>query len=294
MWYRIGVTLLIVIGLLGELLGHNRLHEGTFAQSTILGLSEALLISGILAVVVDPFLKQRIQEESAWAGIFGFLNERAPSGLRKSLQELAACEVFFPKTKWTLDFAWKNQPLGVLSLTISVQSTGENISRKPHKLDGKLWVLASTATFRSEYLKYSASCPGAFTSVDLSGEALTAHVTTQSDGSLVLDEASACGHREIPAGKTFEIARQARMFRHKSGYVPLQHSRFGEELEIELKGPALSDIDLRVIHPRETGRKKPAEKKRPSSRRATPDRYQFSRITPGQVTIVSWKPSDTD
>jgi hypothetical protein len=289
-WYRFGVTLLIIIGVAGELVGYGRLRDGTFAHALTLGLSEALLISGLLAVVVDPFLKHRIQEESAWSGIFGFLNDRAPEGLRKALQELAACEVYFPKTTWTLDFTWEDRPLGVLAIKIAVRSTGENISRKPHKLDGQLWVLPSTTGFESQYLRYAANCPEAFESIDVREVDLQPHVSILGDGSLVLDEAAICQRREIPAGKTFEIAREARMFRHENGYVPLQHSRFGEELQIALQGDALGDIEVRVIHPREKGRERSAERKRKPTKNMKPEIYGFRRITPGQVTIVSWKP----
>lgn len=290
--YVAGVVVLLGLGAYGEFYGHTHYEDGSTAKSVILGLSEAFLISGILTLLVDPFLKRRIQDEAAWSGIFGFLNEKAPRGLRKALRELAVCKVYFTKTTWNLCFEWDNVLPDVLSVTIDVRSTGENISREKHKLDAHLWVLASTTGRESEYLRYGVSCPGEFDAIDALHPKLAQYITTQNDGSLVLDEAGVTDGAFIPPQKKFELTKTARMYRNKNGYVPLHHGKFGENLLITLDGAALDDIDVRISHPAQEGRKKPYERKHKASRNNKPQTYHFRQITPGQVTIVSWKPRE--
>lgn len=285
-----GVLFLLLLGAFGQVLGYAYFQEGTFERSLSLSFSEAALVSAILAMLVDPFLKRRIQDEAAWSGVFGYLNERAPQGLRKALRELATCSVYSPRTTWTLTFDWENAEHSILTLTVDVNSTNENIGRKAHKLDGKLWMLGSTAGYQSRYLRYRVSCPGVIDSVDLLEDELQEFISFENDGTIVVDEARASKQQSIPPGKTFEIVKRACMYRHVNGHIPLHHGKFGEHLKIVLQGNAFEAIDVRVSHPDHPERgNTPTERHHTAAMRPTPFVTHFQRITPGQVTLVSWK-----
>jgi hypothetical protein len=283
--------LLLALGVVGELVGHKLLDNASIGQSIVLGLSEALVISGLLALIVDPYLKKRIQDESGWNAVFGYLNPHAPSGLRDAIQELATCRQYHKRTHWSAAFAWNDADKAILTVTLEVRNTGIVLDPEPYKPAGRLWVLASTSGYQSEYLRYSLSCPDNFDSIDLSGEELQQYVVVLDDRSIYVDEERAVDGREIPPNVSYENLKKARMYRQPIGYIPLHHGIFGEHLSIELKGPALADLDINVAHPRREGRQLPAEWKRLAGDTANPGTRDFGRVVPGQVTLLSWSPS---
>jgi hypothetical protein len=286
--YAWGVFFLLLLGITGELAGPKYLGPDTVPNSLIQGFSGAFLVTGVLAVLVDPYLKRRMQHESGWSALFGYLNPNAPAGLREALKDLAVCERFYTNAAWTLTFAWHDESKKILAVTMQVTYTGINIDLKPFRPKGKPWVLASTDGYQSEYLRYSLSCPGHIDPVDIREDELRPYTVVQDDGAIYIDTARLAPGRVIPSGANFDVVQCARMYRHASGYVPLQHDRYIEKLPLTLTGPALKDLDVRVTHPREEGRSVPAEWKRLASSTKNPESRNFGRATPGQITLVSW------
>ena len=289
--YSGGVLLLLILGMLGLLLGEAGLSQGSAPYVLMHGLSEAAVITALLAVLVDPHLKRRIQNESGWDAVFGYLNPKAPGELREALQELALCHQYYMRSAWSVEFAWQDDAKTVLAVTIEVLQTGINLERGQYKPNSKPWVLASREGFQSQYRRYALTCPGQILPLDARGDALTKCVSTQKDRSIYVDEACLVGNRAIPSGETFENIKEARMFRHATDFVPLHHSKFIEKLFVTIQGTALSDLDITVSHPRHEGRRLPAEWKWIADDRRSSNTHQFGRATPGQVTLLSWSPA---
>jgi hypothetical protein len=288
--YVLGVFSLFIFGGLGEYLGHVFIVNDSIGYTIILGLSEALLISGILALAVDPYLKKRIQDESGWNAVFTYLNPKAPKSLREEIQELTTFVRYHKKTLWSAHFEWlESAEKKILSVTLEARNTGIVLGSESYEPSGKPWVLASTSGHKSEYLRYALSCPDHFEWVDLAGPALQAYVVEQSDNSIYLDEAAVVAGRSVPSGCSYENTRKTRMYRQPVGYIPLHHGTFGENFQVELSGPALPDIEVTVAHPRREGLLKPDEW-RVKSPDALPCRKEFGRVMPGHVTLVSWSP----
>lgn len=286
--YAWGVFFLLVLGVMGQLAGAKYLRSDTAPRLLVQGFSDAFLITSVLAVLVDPYLKRRMQHESGWSALFGYLNPNAPEGLREALKDLAVCERYFTNAAWTLTFSWRDEARKIIAVTMEVTYTGINIDLKAYRPKGKPWMLASTDDYESEYLRYSLSCPGHIDPVDVRGNDLVPYTTVQDDGSIYIDTARLAPGRAIPPGAHFNIVQCARMYRHASGYVPIQHDRYIEKVLLTLTGPALKDLDVRVTHPREEGRRIPAEWKRLASSQKNPESRNFGRATPGQITLVSW------
>lgn len=286
-----GVFILLIFGASGIGLSHSYFESNSFQYALIAGISEALIVSALLAAIVDPYLKRRMQSESAWDGMFGFLNNKAPIELKEALRELAESKVFLTQTVWKLTFDWCDRAAGIIMLTIEVQSTCQNIGRAPHKLEGEGWILASTTGYESRYLRYAVSCPGEIRAVDATGETLAKHTIVKDDGSVSVDEAGICGNQSIPAGKPFDTVKKARMYRHMNGYVPLHHGKFGVKFRVILAGDALDGIDVRIAHPTRI-RSKPYEGRRVASKQPRNETFKFDRVMPGQVTLVSWKAAE--
>ena len=231
-----------------------------------------------------------MQQESGWGAIFAFLNPKAPSELKEAIQELADCKRYNTKTKWALEFAWHDADKTILEVTLQTENTSINLDRSPYRPAAHPWVLASTRGYQTKYLRYSLSCPGHIAPVDVRGDELSPYVVTEDNLSIFLDERRIVGRRAIPPDVTFENVLCALMYRHSVGYIPLQHGLFGEDLTVELKGPALTDVDVTVSHLERIGRKLPHEWKRPASSKTNPDLRRFGRVAPGEVTLVSWSP----
>src|SRR6266508_2602602 len=80
--YAGGIFVLLGFGIAGRLLSVAYLSPESIFRVVVVGLSDALLVAGMLAIVVDPYLKRRFQEGSGWDAVFGWLNPKAPKELR--------------------------------------------------------------------------------------------------------------------------------------------------------------------------------------------------------------------
>lgn len=283
-----GVLVLFAFGVAGVWVAQIQLQSGTTPRILLQAFGEAALVSSVLAILVDPYLKRRLQDESGWVALFGYLNPRAPKELRQAIQELAACNRYYTRAEWSISFAWHDRANAVLAITLEVSRTGYNIGPEPYRPNGRPWVLASTHGYQTEYLRYALSCPGHITTVDVRGVDLQPYVVVQDDHSVYLDEGRLVKNRAIPPDARFESINRARMYRHAAGYVPLHYENFFETLTFSLGGPALDDLYVRVQHPRQDKRNLPAEWKRLPSRGGSQGTQTFGRATPGQVTLVSW------
>lgn len=289
--YYVGVSGLLVLGVLGEIAAHRYLAQGSVVAALSSSLGEAFLVSAILASIVDPFLKRRLQMDSGWDAVFGYLNPNAPVELRAALQELAVCKQYLKQVRWTANFTWHNDERTILCVVLEARNVGLNVDRVPYRPRGRLWVLASTAGYRTDYLRYSLSCPGHIETVEMAENELQAFIVRESDGSIYLDEQRLVGDRAIPTNVPFENLKRARMHRQSFGYVPLHHSKFGETLTVRLEGPALVDLDVSVSHPSQEGKTAPSEWKRLAADHKGNEERRFGRCTPGQVTLLSWSPA---
>lgn len=287
-----GVLLLVAFGASAELIAHNLMPADSWAALLLRGLGEAVLISAMLALIVDPYLKRRLRDESGWEVLFGYLNPMAPKHLREALKELASCKTYNTEVVWTVTFTWVDPEQAILALTIESFSASLNLDRRPQKIDERPWVLASIGGYQSEYLRYSLSCPGYFQPIDLRDAELQPYVETHDNRSISLDDERMAAGRLLPPGVHFENIRVARMYRHGSGYLPLQHGKFAEKVAVVLKGDALSDLDIIVSIPRRVHQKDLSEWRR----RAAPpsehnSRKKLGQVSPGQITLISWGPA---
>jgi hypothetical protein len=283
-----GVLLLLVLGAIGVWVTQTHLKANTTPRVLLQAFSEAALVSSVLAILVDPYLKRRLQSDSGWGALFGYLNPTAPKELREAIQELAACKRYYTKASWTVSFSWYDQEKTILAITLEVVRTGYNIGPEPYRPNGRPWVLASTHGYQTEYLRYALSCPGHITTIDCAGADLQSYVVVQSDGSVYLEESRLVQGRAVPPKALFESINRTRMYRHAAGYIPLHYENFFERLTFTLSGPALNDLYVRVQHPRQDKKNLPAEWKRLSTDTDMPAVKTFGRATPGQVTLVSW------
>lgn len=286
-----GVFVLLCLGMAGQVVAITVLRPGTTASELVRDFSEAALVSALLALLVDPYLKRRLQDESGWHALFGFLNPKAPMELREAIRELADCRRYYSATHWTIDYTWHDDARTVLAVTLEVANTGVNIDTKAYKPNGKPWVLASCDGMPTEYLHYSISCPRYFTRLDAQGDDLRRHVVVRADGSIYVNEGDLVGNRAVPPGESFETFKRTRMFRHTTAYLPIHHTQFIDRLRFTLKGPALQDLEVTISHPREEGRRHPEEWKYTGA--AGPVSRLLGRATPGQVTLLWWSPSAT-
>jgi hypothetical protein len=288
--YRSSIFVLLLLGIVGEIAGNDDPRFTIIPHALVLSFSEAALLAALLAIIVDPYLKRRLQQESGWGAIFAFLNPKAPSELKEAIQELADCKRYNTTTRWIIEFTWHDEDKTILAVTLQSENTGINLDHSPYRPAAQPWVLASTRGYQTKFLRYSLSCPGHIPPVDVRGDELSPYVVTENNLSIFLDEGRIVGRRRIPPDATFEKVVCTLMYRHSVGYIPLQHGMFAEDLTVELKGSALAEVDVTVSHLERRARKLPHEWKRPASSRTNPDLRRFGRVTPGEVTLVSWSP----
>ncbi|MFJ1975280.1 hypothetical protein ACIO93_42415 [Streptomyces sp. NPDC087903] len=284
-----GVLLLFILGITGEVAAAQHLSFWIISEELISGLGEAFLVSGILAVLVDPAMKRRMQDESAWGAIFGYLNPAAPEGLREAVREIVKPRSYVKRCHWDAKFKWHDEPAGepapvprVLVIELGIYAESVNLDpKRKYEITGTRWVLGSIPGKKTEYLECAMTCSeGDFPPLVESGEKLQAYVEPRDDGTLVLDAGKLAKGWIIPPAASWSDARKAKMFRNSSGYIPLHNRSYAEEITVTVSGAALCDLQISVTVPSRDFYE-PLE--------LSENKVHFRGNAPGQLILLSWR-----
>ncbi|MGW3665292.1 hypothetical protein [Streptomyces sp. NPDC005141] len=292
--YVIGVLLLFILGIAGEVSAAHHVSFWGVSEELVSGLGEAFLVSGILAVLVDPLMKRRMQDDSAWGAIFGYLNPAAPEGLRKAVREIVKPRSYVKQCHWKAKFEWhesENVPAHeskkVLAIELGIYAALVNLDpKKRYKIAGPRWVLGSIPGYETKYLEFTMTCPtGDFGQLSKCGDELDSYVETRDDGTLLLDVGELAKGCTIPPSASWSDTRKAVMYRSSSGYVPLHTRSYAEDLTVTVSGAALPDLRVYVTAP---SREPYGPLKLRENDKTQSFEVRLQENVPGQLILLSW------
>jgi hypothetical protein len=220
-------------------------------HSLVQAVAEALVVSIVVALAVEPRLLQHFGEELASQTFWTSFYSRAPEEYREAIRELAAATQFAVAINWKVTLDWGDDDQTVIRLHSEVTSYRENRSQKPfgymprshiyesllspHKASiDELLVVCESATFYGHPIR-DGFC----------------RVTHDPDGRLVVRPAKESGpaYFTVPAGARYTALSKATTYVGDLGYAPLIITTPALSLTIELCGSALPDLWLSVLHP---------------------------------------------
>lgn len=273
------------------------------ASEALHSVGEGMLVAVVLGAAGDFYLKYRLAEDSVRRGVetaisetFGFLSPAQPRGLKSAVKEFASARLYAKLTEWQATFDWEDRSAGILSVTLTVSNNGCSLYDDGYLPTHELWELQSTMQYRTSYLRYCLHSPECEISVDCDELTLRNYVSTQNNR-LVLDQAQLLrdtlgSSSGLKHGAHYHSSRSTKMYRHASGHIPLMHSNFEIKCTLDIDGDALDDLKIDVFQSKSADN---YHEWRFIGRKADrPMHCEWSNVTPGQATIVSWGLVDPD
>jgi hypothetical protein len=264
-------------------------------------VAEALVVAVVVSLAVEPRLLRYFGEELASQTFWASFYSRAPEAYREAIKELASADQFQVATDWTATLDWADENKSIIKLTITSTSHRENRSSKSHACKALNSVYQSRFPGRdAEYLRYSLTCPGDNYDVDLIREGRV-KVGDGSDGRLMMvgAEGPDSSYYDVPAGMRYTIKVEAVTYVDPMDHFPFVIVRPTLKFTIQLKGNALDDLFLSIVHPGSgtaaTDLKGPGKELKekgpiPIGEEFKTEAFKTGVFITGTAILLSWKP----
>lgn len=220
-------------------------------DTLVQSVAEALTVSIIVALVVEPRLLRHFGEELAsqtfWASFFS----RAPRAYREAIQELASATQFGIEVNLKVVLDWANDNQTIIRFQNEMTSYRENRSNKPFPIEPKAQIADSPfPSHKASIDQYEILCEGA----TFRGNPLLdnfSRVEREKDGRLVVKpvDESALSYFQVPPGLRYTTIFSATTYKHGFGRTPIGMSTPVLSLTVELQGNALPDLWISIFHP---------------------------------------------
>lgn len=224
-------------------------------HALVQSVAEALTVSIVVALVVEPRLLRHFGEEIASKTFWTSFYSRAPKEFRNAVQELASATQFAVAVNWKVTLDWINDAQTIMRFRSEITNYRENRDSKAFPLIPKSFIYESPfPSYRATIDQYLVICEGA----TFSGSPLQdnfSQIESGKDGRLALKgrAESASAYFQVPPGLRYTIIVDATSYVRELGYAPLVISTPTLSLTVELHGNALSDLWISIIHPEVSG-----------------------------------------
>jgi len=220
-------------------------------HALVQSVAEALTVSIVVALVVEPRLLRHFGEELAsqtfWASFFS----RAPRAYREAIQELASATQFGIEVNLKAVLDWADDDQTIIRFRHEFTSYRENRSNKPFQIEPKANLYDSPfPSYKAAIDRYEIICEGA----TFRGSPLLdnfSRVEREKDGRLVVKPVneSALIYFQVPPGLRYTTIFGGTTYKRESGREPFGISTPALSLTVELQGNALPDLWVSIIHP---------------------------------------------
>lgn len=246
----------IILSILGILAGALFLLSSTVTlpdglHVLVQSVAEALTVSVVVALVVEPRLLRHFGEELAsqtfWVSFFS----RAPRAYREAIQELASATQFGIEVNLKVALDWADDDQAIIRFRYEFTSYRENHSNKPFPYNPRGHLFDSPfPSYKAEIDQYEVICEGAtFRGCPLRDN--FSLVEREKDGRLVVKPVneSSSSYFQVPPGLRYTTIFGGTTYYHESARVPIGISTPALSLTFELQGSALPDLWISIIHP---------------------------------------------
>jgi hypothetical protein len=238
--------LAIILFLLSALLTlPSELH--TLLQS----VAEALIVSIVVALAVEPRLLRHFGEELASQTFWTSFYSRAPEKYRGAIRELASATQFTTAFHWKVTLDWADDNQTTIRLSSEITIFRENRSQKPCAFNPWSFIHESPLpSYQATIDEYLIICEGATFRGNPIRDGFSRLEHAQ-DGRLILQPAkeSASSYFQVPPGLKYTIITKATTYIPELGYTPLVITTPTLSLTAELCGDALPDLWISILHP---------------------------------------------
>lgn len=243
------ILVIIASGIIRLVVFSNSNIDSNVSAGILSPLAEALFIAGVVALVVDPFIKTRFAKKIGKEMFWVLTNENAPESQRRLVENLAGAKFFYNNSNWTIQAEWADRKKGIISLLTTVDSNCSNYDPRGYVPNTCAYVLASTDDYKSEYLDFKLSGKSTIHLYDHSSPPISKYIDPLDDGSLRLNEKRIVedfiDSNELPSDGT-SISRTTKTYRHARGFFLMSNRTALQKQSFTLNGDAADDLDFSV------------------------------------------------
>ena len=284
-YHRVRLLLLVLsLILLGMTLWGGE-HSDSLAIRVAGALGEALLVTFVIAIIVEPYMRRNFLTEVGGNTIWELVNPKAPEEYRTAMATLLARRQYYRRREWDLIFDWEDRNRGVLKVEASVLTFGYNAGAKAYGFTQPVWI-DSCHGYESTYTYFMLQSDQSRLFVEKRQRDLQHFMTVDQDGTRLLDLPALLGGTTVSAETSFTTRLTGVMYRLSNGYLPLVQTQPTLEHIVKIKGNALPDLTFRMLAPR-------GGTVQETARTRAQQEITFhvqSVMMPGQVVLLSWKP----
>ncbi len=209
-------------------------------------LAEALIISLIIAAVVDPYIKAKFTGDATTSAALNAISPNAPSDLKQAFAPLLRPRHYSKLTNWLVSFDWERSE-EVLRVTVRAVTTGRILGPKKFSpLSGASFILGSTDGYESRLTYWRFQVFSSGIDEEKTERELAALCKRHPDGRVTLDERKLYGGLLEPETE-YTKTKEGVMYRRTSGYLPLWTSTTTVRSRYTISGSALRDLDIEFL-----------------------------------------------
>jgi hypothetical protein len=240
-----------------------RHHPETVATDLLADVANAVVVSLLLTVSADRYLRRRFFLEATGELLWALLSDDAPREHRAAVEAIAREKTIYRSTEWDIRIDPIRADIGApVRLTISVVTQGMCHQFGGYRPSGKRYLLASTTGYESEYLRYRLDGEWrgeprqqpVLVSAEMDGDdnigAISRYVTKE-DGHILVDEDQIAeaffGDATLRSDAPFRIERQTRIVRQDRGFLPLVTVHPSIRSSIVVKTPREVPFEITVM-----------------------------------------------
>lgn len=246
----------LILSILGILAGALFVLSATITlpdgiHTLMQSVAEALTVSVVVALVVEPRLLRHFGEELASQTFWASFYSRAPRAYRDAIQELASATQFAIAVDIKAVLDWADDDQTIIRFHWETTQYRENRSNRPYPYEPRGNLYSSPfPSYKAEIEQEEILCEGA----TFRGSALRdnfSRVEKERDGRLVMKPVnkSPSSYFQVPPGMRYTAMFGGTTYVHESGRYPLGISVPALSITIELQGNALPDLWVSIIHP---------------------------------------------
>ena len=259
-------------------------------QDLVRAVGEALIVAIVVALAVEPRLLRYFGDELATQTFWSSFYSRAPEPYREAVKELASAEQFSVAINWDIELNWADDQMTIIEMLIDCTNHVEHRGSKPHGLQPRTFVYESVSpAYVTKVRSYTSICQGAAFYSDLIKDGI-AKIEQARDGRLLIIPARdrQPPYFYVPPNGRYTVITNLTTYVGEAGHFPLVVTRPTLDFTMRLRGTALTDLYLSILHP---GRGSIATvTEGPGKELYEKGRIQVGGVfITGQAVMLSWK-----
>jgi hypothetical protein len=221
-------------------------------------MAEALVVSVVVAMAVEPYLLRHFGEElesfgeelatqTFWTSFYA----RAPVPYREAIQELTGEEQFSIHAEFLVTLDWVDAKKSMVRITTEFINHRENRGSAAYRLRATSFVFESAfENYPAKFLEYSVICEDNNLYIDFLKDD-SVNVVESEDGRLLLQTRTSdpnIPQFTVPPGARYTTLSKTLTFSGPSGFAPLIIVRPALRLTVQFFGSALPDLYVSLLH----------------------------------------------